>query len=649
MVNTCKRLGIRTVAVYSEPDARSKHVRMADEAVCVGPAASKLSYLNMDAIVAACEQTGAQAVHPGYGFLSENNQFAALLDKKGIRFIGPPASAINAMGDKIQSKKLAQAAKVNTIPGFLGEVSTEEDVLRISNEIGYPVMIKASAGGGGKGMRIARNDKEALEGFAISRAEAAASFGDDRMLIEKFVEEPRHIEIQVIGDKHGHTLYLPERECSIQRRNQKVLEEAPSTFITPEIRRAMGEQAVMLAKAVGYYSAGTVEMLVDKHRNFYFLEMNTRLQVEHPVTEMITGMDLVEQMIRVAADLPLSVTDQKAVKINGWAMEARVYAEDPARNFLPSIGTLKQYDEPVGEGVRCDSGVSEGAEISVHYDPMICKLITHGKDRPQCVERLREALDGYVIGGVTHNIPFLREVLDHPRYVSGSFDTKFIEAEYPKGFHGHALTAPERQQLCRAAAVCEFLREESMYQLSKNMGGTPMSKDTFVVSIPTADASMGADRATFTVSRDQKSCGLLVNGQPLDVNWVPGTTMYRDSMDSNAVQILERHAGGGMKLRLKGSVYEVDVRRVDAAAFEKYMPVLEKPDMSKMLVSPMPGTVVSVLVHPGQSVVVGQEIVVVEAMKMRNVLRSAVDAKVKEVKVKGGQAVKVEQVLVEFE
>ncbi|KAF0853067.1 mitochondrial propionyl-CoA carboxylase alpha subunit [Andalucia godoyi] len=644
VIKTCKRLGIRTVAVYSEADGRSKHVRLADEAVCIGPAASKLSYLNMDAIVAACETTGAEAVHPGYGFLSENNHFASKLDSRKIAFIGPPASAIDAMGDKINSKKIAKRAGVNTIPGFLGEVATPQDVLRISNEIGYPVMIKASAGGGGKGMRIAFNDKEALDGFRLSKEEAAASFGDDRMLIEKFVEQPRHIEIQVIGDKLGNTLYLPERECSIQRRNQKVLEEAPSPFLDPATRKAMGEQAVMLAKAVGYYSAGTVEMLVDAKKNFYFLEMNTRLQVEHPVTEMITGLDLVEEMIRCAAGKSLSRTTQDQVGINGWAMEARVYAEDPARNFLPSIGTLKTYVEPVGPGIRCDSGITEGAEISVHYDPMICKLITHGKNREESIDILRAALDQYVIQGVTHNIPFLRDVMDHKRYKDGRIDTKFIEVEYPGGFKGHVLTEVEAQEISKAAAVVEFLREENRYSAfsSGSVHESPLS-DTYDVSV----VDSGLPAAVVKVSRCSRTGNLLVNDKPSNAKWLIDSVFYQDG--DVTLQVLERHVTGGSVIQMAGTRYELDVKRSAVKDLFVHMPVISKPDLSKMLVSPMPGTVIQVAVKPGDKVVIGQEIVVVEAMKMRNLLRSPVDGIVKEIRCKAGKSVKVEEILVEFE
>uniref|UniRef100_A0A9J8BID2 Propionyl-CoA carboxylase subunit alpha n=1 Tax=Cyprinus carpio carpio TaxID=630221 RepID=A0A9J8BID2_CYPCA len=454
VIKTCKKMGIKTVAVHSDVDSSAVHVKMADEAVCVGPAPTSKSYLNMDAIMNAVKQTGAQAVHPGYGFLSENKEFAKRLAAEGVTFIGPDTHAIQAMGDKIESKLIAKAAKVNTIPGFDGVVKDAEEAVKIAGEIGYPVMIKASAGGGGKGMRISWNDEETREGFRFSSQEAASSFGDDRLLIEKFIDNPRHIEIQVLADKHGNALWLNERECSIQRRNQKVVEEAPSTFLDPDTRRAMGEQAVSLAKAVKYSSAGTVEFLVDSQKNFYFLEMNTRLQVEHPITECITGLDLVHQMIRIAKGYKLQ-QKQSDIPINGWAIESRVYAEDPYKSFgLPSIGRLSQYQEPLNlPNVRVDSGIQEGSDISIYYDPMISKLVTYGKTREEALKKMEEALDNYVIRGVTHNIPLLREIIVHPRFVSGDISTKFLPEVYPDGFKGHMLTAGERRELLATAAA----------------------------------------------------------------------------------------------------------------------------------------------------------------------------------------------------
>nr|XP_020657262.1 propionyl-CoA carboxylase alpha chain, mitochondrial isoform X2 [Pogona vitticeps] len=453
VIKTCKKMGIKTVAIHSDVDSNAVHVKMADEAVCVGPAPTSKSYLNMDAILEAIKKTRAQAVHPGYGFLSENKEFSRRLASEDVSFIGPDMHAIQAMGDKIESKLLAKNAKVNTIPGYDGVVKDADEAVRIAREIGYPVMIKASAGGGGKGMRIAWDDEETREGFRFSSQEAASSFGDDRLLIEKFIDNPRHIEIQVLGDKHGNALWLNERECSIQRRNQKVIEEAPSTFLDPETRRAMGEQAVALAKAVKYSSAGTVEFLVDSKKNFYFLEMNTRLQVEHPITECITSLDLVQEMIRVAKGYPLR-HKQSDIPINGWAVECRVYAEDPYKSFgLPSIGRLSQYKEPLHvPGVRVDSGVQQGSEISIYYDPMISKLITYGSNRAEALQRMEEALDNYVIRGVAHNIALLREVITHPRFIQGDINTKFLPEVYPEGFKGHKLTDPEKRELLVTAA-----------------------------------------------------------------------------------------------------------------------------------------------------------------------------------------------------
>uniref|UniRef100_A0A3Q0S6R7 Propionyl-CoA carboxylase subunit alpha n=1 Tax=Amphilophus citrinellus TaxID=61819 RepID=A0A3Q0S6R7_AMPCI len=459
VINTCKKMGIRTVAVHSDVDS-NVHVKMADEAVCVGSAPTSKSYLNMDAIMDAIRVTGAQAVHPGYGFLSENKEFAKRLAAEGVAFIGPDTHAIQAMGDKIESKLIAKAAKVNTIPGFDGVVKTAEEAVKIAQQIGYPVMIKASAGGGGKGMRIAWNDEETREGFRFSSQEAASSFGDDRLLIEKYIDNPRHIEIQVLADKHGNALWLNERECSIQRRNQKVVEEAPSTFLDPATRRAMGEQAVQLARAVQYSSAGTVEFLVDSKKNFYFLEMNTRLQVEHPITECITGLDLVEQMIRVAKGYQLQHT-QEDIPIDGWAVECRVYAEDPYKSFgLPSIGRLSQYQEPLSlNKVRVDSGIQEGSEISIYYDPMISKLITYGATRAEALARMEDALDHYVIRGVTHNIPLLREIITHPRFVSGDISTNFLPEVYPDGFKGHQLGVDAHRELLAAAAALHVSKQ----------------------------------------------------------------------------------------------------------------------------------------------------------------------------------------------
>ncbi|XP_074985730.1 propionyl-CoA carboxylase alpha chain, mitochondrial isoform X6 [Caretta caretta] len=509
VIKTCKKMGIKTVAIHSDVDSSAVHVKMADEAVCVGPAPTSKSYLNMDAIMEAIKKTRAQAVHPGYGFLSENKEFARRLASEGVTFIGPDTHAIQAMGDKIESKLLAKNAKVNTIPGFDGVVKDADEAVRIAREIGYPVMIKASAGGGGKGMRIAWSDEQTREGFRFSSQEAASSFGDDRLLIEKFIDNPRHIEIQVLADKHDNALWLNERECSIQRRNQKVVEEAPSTFLDPETRRAMGEQAVALAKAVKYSSAGTVEFLVDTRKNFYFLEMNTRLQVEHPITECITGLDLVQEMIRVAKGYPLR-HKQADIPINGWAVECRVYAEDPYKSFgLPSIGRLSQYQEPLHvSNVRVDSGIQEGSDINIYYDPMISKLITYGSDRAEALQRMEEALDNYVIRGVTHNIALLREVITHPRFVQGDVSTKFLPDVYPDGFKGHKLTDLEKRELLAIATslyVAEQLRSQQFL-------GSPRTRSTWWRSCAgPSSSSLGTRRSTYLPLGFQIHCCLQVN------------------------------------------------------------------------------------------------------------------------------------------
>uniref|UniRef100_A0A669ESC7 Propionyl-CoA carboxylase alpha chain, mitochondrial n=1 Tax=Oreochromis niloticus TaxID=8128 RepID=A0A669ESC7_ORENI len=580
VIKTCKKMGIQTVAVHSDVDSSAVHVKMADEAVCVGSAPTSKSYLNMDAIMDAIRVTGAQAVHPGYGFLSENKEFAKRLAAEGVAFIGPDTHAIQAMGDKIESKLIAKAAKVNTIPGFDGVVKTAEEAVKIAQEIGYPVMIKASAGGGGKGMRIAWNDEETREGFRFSSQEAASSFGDDRLLIEKYIDNPRHIEIQVLADKHGNALWLNERECSIQRRNQKVVEEAPSTFLDPVTRRAMGEQAVQLAKAVQYSSAGTVEFLVDSKKNFYFLEMNTRLQVEHPITECITGLDLVEQMIRVAKGYQLQHT-QDDIPINGWAIECRVYAEDPYKSFgLPSIGRLSQYQEPLDlDKVRVDSGIQEGSDISIYYDPMISKLITYGATRAEALGRMEDALDNYVIRGVTHNIPLLREIITHPRFVSGHISTNFLPEVYPDGFKGHQLEADAKRELLASAAV--------LY-----------------------------------IAAELRSAKVL------------GT---------------QRDAAGVIVLQYLGTLFKVRVLSKLAAELNSYMPEKVSEDTSSILRSPMPGTVVAVSVKPGDTVAEGQEICVIEAMKMQNSLTAVKQAKVKSVHCKPGETVGEGDLLVELE
>ncbi|XP_072478138.1 propionyl-CoA carboxylase alpha chain, mitochondrial isoform X2 [Notamacropus eugenii] len=556
VIKTCKKMGIKTVAIHSDVDANSVHVKMADEAVCVGPAPTSKSYLNMDAIMEAIKKTRAQAVHPGYGFLSENKEFAKLLAAEGVTFIGPDTHAIQAMGDKIESKLLAKNAKVNTIPGFDGVVKDADEAVRIAREIGYPVMIKASAGGGGKGMRIAWDDEETRDGFRFSSQEAASSFGDDRLLIEKFIDNPRHIEIQVLGDKHGNALWLNERECSIQRRNQKVVEEAPSTFLDPETRRAMGEQAVALARAVKYSSAGTVEFLVDSQKNFYFLEMNTRLQVEHPVTECITGLDLVQEMIRVAKGYPLR-HKQADIAINGWAIECRVYAEDPYKSFgLPSVGRLSQYEEPSYlPGVRVDSGIQPGSDISIYYDPMISKLISYGSNRTEALERMEAALDNYVVRGVTHNIALLREVINHKRFVVGDINTKFLSDVYPDGFKGHKLTKTEKQQLMAIASslyVSFQLRSQRFEENSR----IPILKPKMAnwdLSI-----KIGDEIHSIIASNSGSTFCVEVDGSKLNVTseWNLASPLLSVNIDGTQriVQCLSREAGGHMSIQFLGTV-----------------------------------------------------------------------------------------------
>ncbi|XP_036609250.1 propionyl-CoA carboxylase alpha chain, mitochondrial [Trichosurus vulpecula] len=651
VIKTCKKMGIKTVAIHSDVDASSVHVKMADEAVCVGPAPTSKSYLNMDAIMEAIKKTRAQAVHPGYGFLSENKEFAKLLAAEGVTFIGPDTHAIQAMGDKIESKLLAKNAKVNTIPGFDGVVKDADEAVRIAREIGYPVMIKASAGGGGKGMRIAWDDEETRDGFRFSSQEAASSFGDDRLLIEKFIDNPRHIEIQVLGDKHGNALWLNERECSIQRRNQKVVEEAPSTFLDPETRRAMGEQAVALARAVKYSSAGTVEFLVDSQKNFYFLEMNTRLQVEHPVTECITGLDLVQEMIRVAKGYPLR-HKQADIPINGWAIECRVYAEDPYKSFgLPSIGRLSQYEEPFYlPGVRVDSGIQPGSDISIYYDPMISKLISYGSNRTEALERMEAALDNYVIRGVTHNIALLREVINHKRFVEGDINTKFLSDVYPDGFKGHKLTKTEKQQLLAIASSLYVSFQLRAQRFEKN-SRVPILKPKMAnwdLSI-----KMGDEIHSVIASNNGSTFCVEVDGSKLNVTseWNLASPLLSVNIDGTQriVQCLSREAGGHMSIQFLGTVYKVHILTELAAKLNKFM--LEKiaEDTSSVLRSPMPGVVVAVSVKPGDMVSEGQEICVIEAMKMQNSMGAGKTGKVKSVHCKAGDTVGEGDLLVELE
>jgi propionyl-CoA carboxylase alpha chain len=648
VIKTARKMGIRTVAVYSDADRDALHVEMADEAVHIGPAPSAQSYLVIDKIVDACKQTGAEAVHPGYGFLSEREAFAEALAKAGVVFIGPNNKAIAAMGDKIESKKLAMAAKVNTVPGYVGEIRDAEHAKKIAAEIGYPVMVKASAGGGGKGLRIVHKESELVQAIQSSQNEAKAAFGDDRLFVEKFVTEPRHIEIQVMGDKHGNVIYLNERECSIQRRNQKVIEEAPSPFLDAATRKAMGEQAVMLSKAVGYDSAGTVEFIVDKDRNFYFLEMNTRLQVEHPVTELTTGLDLVELMIRSAAGekLPLA---QKDVKLDGWAVEARIYAEDPYRGFLPSTGRLVRYQPPPegtrdGITVRNDTGVYEGGEISIYYDPMIAKLCTHAATREKAIDAMAKALDEFRIEGINHNIAFLTAIMHNARFRSGKITTAFIAEEYPDGFHGRAIDKAMLQRFIAAAVIKKLMRTNRAARISGTLNGPRSAASQFAVTV---------DGKNYQVSeatvRDGKA-SLRIDGEiySASTRWHLGEPVMHlhENGSDYAVQIAR--VAGGYRVRQGGAAATVTVRSPQAAELAALMPVKAAADMSKFLLCPMPGLVVSVNVQEGQDVKAGEALAVVEAMKMENVLTAERDAKVKKVNAKKGDSLALDDVILEF-
>ena len=655
VIKTARKMGIKTVAVYSDADRDAVHVEMADEAVHLGPPQAAQSYLLADKIIAACKATGAEAVHPGYGFLSERASFCQALKDNGIVFIGPNPRAIEAMGDKIESKKFANAAKVSTVPGYLGVIEDGEHAVKIANEIGYPVMIKASAGGGGKGMRIAWNDAECREGFTLSKNEAAASFGDDRVFVEKFIVDPRHIEIQVLGDKHGNVIYLGERECSIQRRNQKVIEEAPSPLLDEATRKKMGEQAVALAKAVDYDSAGTVEFVADQNKNFYFLEMNTRLQVEHPVTELITGVDLVEQMIRVAYGEKLALT-QADVKLTGWAVESRIYAEDPFRNFLPSIGRLVRY-RPPEEGtdgeitVRNDTGVVEGGEISMYYDPMIAKLVTHAPTRLEAIEAQADALDAFVIDGIQHNIPFLTSLMGHERWRSGKLSTGFIKEEYPDGFHGNVPHVEDRKLLAAVALSIEILRKDRLDNLPGRL-----------------KPHNGVLREDWTVKIDGEYIDVKVPsgfvGMPLEIEvlfpgdvepvtvisrYRLGELLWTGEIGGENVTMQVRSVLNGVELRYRGATSIGKVLMPFTAPLDKLMPFKAPPDTSKYLLCPMPGLIVSIEVAEGEEIKAGSTLAVVEAMKMQNVLRAERDAKVKSIKAKPGDSLAVDAVIIEFE
>jgi propionyl-CoA carboxylase alpha chain len=693
IIKTARRMGIETVAVYSEADRDALHVEMADQAVLIGPPPAAESYLSIPKIVEACRQTGAEAVHPGYGFLSEREAFAQALAEAGIVFIGPNPAAIAAMGDKIAAKTAAARAKVSTVPGHLGVIMDEMQALGIAEEIGYPVMIKASAGGGGKGMRIAHAASEVAEGFARARSEAKSSFGDDRVFIEKFITDPRHIEIQVLGDKHGHVIHLGERECSIQRRNQKVVEEAPSPLLDAATRAAMGKQAVALAKAVGYDSAGTVEFVAAQDKSFYFLEMNTRLQVEHPVTELVTGIDLVEQMIRIAAGEPLAIK-QPDVKLAGWAVETRVYAEDPYRNFLPSIGRLRQYRPPPetsgpGITVRNDTGVIEGSEISLYYDPMIAKLVTHAPTRTQAVMAQADALDAFVIDGIRHNIPFLSALMQHPRWRAGRLSTGFIAEEFPGGFHPVVPEAEIAQRLAAVAAAIDHVLGERKRRISGQAAGAGVQRerrravrlndDEIVLDIRRGDpiaagegsglASLKAeafsdvlavDFLTGAIARQrvQRSAGPMINSDGhkrpsgrqsvLASNWRPGDPVWRGMIDGEAISVQVRPVLNGFDLAHRGVAARAYVYTEREALAARYMPVRKASDSGKAVRCPMPGLVIAVAVTEGQEVKAGETLAIVEAMKMENVLRAERDGVVKSIKAKPGDSLAVDAVILEF-
>ncbi|HXX86403.1 MAG TPA: acetyl-CoA carboxylase biotin carboxylase subunit [Casimicrobiaceae bacterium] len=646
VIKTARKMGIKTVAVYSEADKDAKHVGMADEAVLIGPPPSKDSYLRMERIIQACKETGAQAVHPGYGFLSENMAFCDALEKEGIVFIGPKVHAIRSMGDKIASKKLALKAKVNTIPGYNDVIESADHAARIARDIGFPVMIKASAGGGGKGLRVAVNESEAREGFQACRNEAKAAFGDDRVFIEKFIEGPHHIEIQVLGDAHGNMVYLWERECSIQRRHQKVLEEAPSPLLDATTRKAMGEQAVALAKAVQYQSAGTVEFVVDNDRNFYFLEMNTRLQVEHPVTEMITGLDLVEQMIRIAAGERLAFTQQD-IKLKGWALECRINAEDPFRNFLPSVGRLVKYIPPeeVDEQVRVDTGVYEGGEISMYYDSMIAKLITHGATRDHAIDRMRDALNAFVIRGVSSNVAFQAALMQHPRFVAGKFTTAFIAEEFPKGFHPSNLTHDDPLLL---ASVAAFARRRHIDRATKTSGQlaghTRRVGSDWVVRV-------GPERFALRVESIEGGYAITCNGETYELksDWKLGEILFRGTWNEEKVCMQIERVVWRYRLLHWGTQADVEVLTARAAQLLSLMPEKPKPDLSKLLLSPMPGLLSEIAVKPGQEIKAGEKLAVIEAMKMENTLKAERDGVVAEVLAKAGESLAVDQAILRFE
>lgn len=645
VIKTAQKMGIKTVAVYSEADADALHVEMADEAVHIGPPAAADSYLIADKILQAAKGTGAEAIHPGYGFLSENAGFVEAVQAAGIAFIGPDPRAITAMGDKITSKALAAEAGVSTVPGHMELIPTVDEAVKIASDIGYPVMLKATAGGGGKGMRVAYNDAEAREGFTSAQNEARSAFGDDRMFIEKFVEEPRHIEIQVLGDKHGNVIYLGERECSIQRRHQKVIEEAPSPFLDEKTRKAMGEESVALAKAVDYCSAGTVEFIVDKNRNFYFLEMNTRLQVEHPVTEQVTGVDLVEQMLRVAAGEKLAIK-QKDVTLTGWSIETRVYAEDPIRNFMPSIGRLRRYVPPViSDNVRVDTGVYEGAEISMFYDPMIAKLITTGETRDEAIAEMRMALDAYYIRGISHNIPFLSALMAHPRFQAGDITTGFIAEKYPDGFLGGALSDSVKEAMVSAALFMNAMEKDRDLQFMNGVIHDAMGPEEcpWIISINDEDIPgniLPIEGGALVILGDKRF--------EVYSEWTPGSPVFFAMIDDVEIAIEVDRGDVGYQLTSDGVSAEVRIQTENAANLYKLMPEKIEVDTSNLLLCPMPGLVVSIAVAEGDEIKAGQTLAVVEAMKMENILRAEKDAVVAKVNCEAGDSLAVDAVMIEF-
>jgi propionyl-CoA carboxylase alpha chain len=648
IIKSARRMGIETVAVYSDADRDALHVEMADTAIAIGPPPAAQSYLVIEKIVAACKESGAEAVHPGYGFLSERAAFAEALAKAGIVFIGPNPAAIAAMGDKIESKKAAARAKVSTVPGHLGVIADHDEAMAIAEQIGYPVMIKASAGGGGKGMRIARSKAEVAENFVRARSEAKSSFGDDRVFIEKFITDPRHVEIQVLGDKHGNVIYLGERECSIQRRNQKVIEEAPSPLLDAATRAKMGEQAVALAKAVGYDSAGTVEFVAAQDRSFYFLEMNTRLQVEHPVTELVTGIDLVEQMIRVAAGEKLKFK-QSDIKLNGWAVESRIYAEDPYRNFAPSIGRLVRY-RPPAEGernsvtVRNDTGVAEGGEISLYYDPMIAKLVTHADTRSKAIDAQADALDAFTIEGIRHNIPFLAAIMQHPRWRSGKLSTAFIAEEFPTGFERIAPAGAVARTIAGVAAAIDHAMGERKRRISGQLNSAFTRERRRAIWLGGEEllADVAHDGDAITIQFEDG------NSHRLSSPWIPGLPVWSGTIDGAPIAVHVRMIPNGFELAYRGIEVKAFVYTEREARYARLMPAKKLSDSEKSVRCPMPGLVVSVAVAEGQEIKSGETLAVVEAMKMENILRAERDGTIKKIRVKPGDSVAVDAVIMEF-